>query len=218
MDREFWLERWRKREIGFHEGRPNAMLEKHWPTLGLAPRARVLVPLCGKSLDLVWLAARGHRVAGVELSEIAVREFFTENEIEPAVEARGALTVWSGGDVEVWCGDLFALDSRQLGPIDGVYDRAALVAMPPDRQPAYGAQVASIVGPRASGLLITVAYDQDRMQGPPFSTPLERVHMAYGPHFEITEVDRGDALDNRSELRQRGIDSMESITMRLSRR
>ena len=84
MDAEFWLERWREGRTHFHQTRITPLLQKYWPTLAVPKGGRVLVPLAGKSLDMVWLAAQGHAVLGVELSQLAVDQFFEENELRPA--------------------------------------------------------------------------------------------------------------------------------------
>ena len=90
MDPDFWQDRWRTRQVGFHQPAPHPFLERWWPSLGLPSGTRVYVPLCGKSLDMVWLAVRGYHVVGSELSEIAVAEFFGEHHQGPADDARAA--------------------------------------------------------------------------------------------------------------------------------
>src|SRR5271168_4030892 len=84
---EFWHDRWRTGQIGFHQSAVDRHLAAHWPTLELAAASPVFVPLCGKSLDLLWLRDRGHAVLGVELSAVAVESFCMEN----AVPARRRL-------------------------------------------------------------------------------------------------------------------------------
>lgn len=176
------------------------------------------MPLCGKSADLVWLAARGHAVIGVELSEIAVREFVAENALEPTQEQHGTHTVWRAGPIEIWQGDYFSIPKSAIGRIDGVYDRAALVAMPPAMQQAYAAKTAELVTAGTPMLLIAFDYDQSRMSGPPFSVPAERVRELYRADFDIAEIDRIDVLDIRSDLRQRGLTALTTIVMQLNRR
>ena len=68
-----WIERWREGRTGWHEVDGSALLRRHWPRL--VRGSRVLVPLCGKSVDMLWLASQGLEVTGVELSEIAARAF-----------------------------------------------------------------------------------------------------------------------------------------------
>lgn len=134
MDPTFWRERWQKKEIGFHQPAYHTLLLKHWPQLQLAPGSRVFVPLCGKSLDMVWLAEQGHRVVGAELSELAVDEFFAERGLAPTVRTVGNFTVKAAGPYELWCGDIFELPREAVADVAGVYDRAALIALPPDLQ------------------------------------------------------------------------------------
>lgn len=121
MEPQFWLERWQRNEIGFHQDAPHAALARHWPALELPQASRVFVPLAGKSRDLLWLAERGHEVVGIELSELAVQQFRQELAAAPQPWHRR---------IDLRCGDFFALDAAALGPIDAIFDRAALVALP----------------------------------------------------------------------------------------
>ena len=139
MQPEFWHERWSSNRIGFHRDAPLPLLVAHWTALGLAPDARVFVPLCGKSLDMVWLAERGHRVLGVELSELAVRQFFDERGLVPAIHETAAGAHFVAGAYELIVGDAFALEADVLADCAAVYDRAALIALPPDLRRTYAA-------------------------------------------------------------------------------
>lgn len=168
----FWHERWTTNQIGFHLPEPNAQLLRWWPTLNLPSGARVLVPLCGKTHDLAWLAGQGHAVVGVELSALACTAFFEEHGLVPAVEARGPFMAWSAGNVTILQGDVF--DLPQVAPLDGfaaVWDRAALIALPPDLRARYLREI-QVPGPH---LVVTMVYDQSRRDGPPFSVPDEVV-------------------------------------------
>jgi thiopurine S-methyltransferase len=162
-----WLARWRDGRIGFHEGRTNALLERH--AAGIAGARRVLVPLCGKAEDLAFLAAHGHQVVGIELVEQAVREFFEEHALVPSVSARGGLVEYRAGAVTLLAGDLFAATPELVGPVDALYDRAALIALPAELRPRYVAHLRTLLPPGAPGLVITLEYDQQRMKGPPFA-------------------------------------------------
>jgi len=162
-----WIARWRDGRIGFHEGRPNALLERHLDRL--AGCRRVLVPLCGKAEDLAFLAARGHEVIGIELAEQAVREFFAEHRLEPSVAAHGPFIAYRAGPIALLVGDVFAATAALLGPIDAVYDRAALIALPAALRPRYVAQIRALLPAGAPSLVITLEYDQRAMTGPPFA-------------------------------------------------
>lgn len=175
METEFWLTRWEKREIGFHQNAINRYLEQYWPSLKLAKDCTVLVPLCGKSKDMGWLAQQGHHVLGVELSEIAVREFFEEWEVQPTVDLRGPFTRYSGKNVELLVGDFFALTVEDLQEVRGVYDRAALVALPPDMRREYVNLLAERLPANTQTLLITFEYRLGDREGPPFSIPIDAV-------------------------------------------
>src|SRR5690606_29941819 len=137
MDAQFWLDRWREGRTNFHQARVAPPLQKYWPALGLAPGSLVLVPLAGKSLDMLWLARQGLRVLGVELSPRAVEQCFAENGLRPQVRDSAQGRHYAAGDIELICGDIFDLDDATLAACAGVYDRAALVALPADMRGRY---------------------------------------------------------------------------------
>ena len=185
MDAHFWLGRWERGEIGFHEGRPNALLVKHLLALALAPGARVFVPLCGKTADIPWLLSRGFRIAGAELSQLAVRELFASLGITPADSAAGPLTHYTWQDIDIFQGDIFELTKAALGPVDAIYDRAALVALPEPTRDRYAASLVDQTG-GAPQLVISFEYDQALVSGPPFSVPADEIRRLYGARYEIT--------------------------------
>ncbi|MEO1493528.1 MAG: thiopurine S-methyltransferase [Pseudomonadota bacterium] len=189
MDTAFWHERWESGQIGFHEGEGNALLTTHLDVLGLERGARVFVPLCGKTRDIPWLLSKGYRVIGAELSEIAVRDLFSDIDVTPEISAIGDLTLYRADGVDVFVGDVFALDAATLGAVDAVYDRAALVALPDDMRARYAAHIPAITG-GVPQLLITFDYDQAVMPGPPFSVPPAAVHRFFDAGFTVTEVSR----------------------------
>lgn len=218
MDRTFWLERWQNHDIGFHHTKPQPVLVKHWPAIDVAKGGNVLVPLCGKSLDMVWLAEQGFNVIGVELSDIAVAEFFSERAITPAVKKTGKFTVSASGPIEIWRGDFFELSTAELPRIDALYDRAALVAMPDDMRPRYAAKLAELLTPGARGLLIGLDYNINEMKGPPFPVPQSEVRKLLGSHFDIELLDARDALTKNEHLAKRGVTRLEEASYLLKRR
>ena len=127
MHSDFWLERWRTHQLGWHRDEVNPALVRHWPSVGLDPASKVLVPLCGKTRDMAWLADAGHEVLGCELSDIAAREFFSESNLVPDSRREGRFVRHRGGSVTILEGDVFDLDRSTLADIGGVYDRGALV-------------------------------------------------------------------------------------------
>lgn len=191
MDPSFWRQRWQANEIPFHECATNPRLVKHFPALSLAPGSRVFVPLCGKSLDLSWLLALGHAVAGAELSDLAVTQLFIELGMEARITEFGKVRQYSGTKIDVFVGDIFDVSREMLGPVDAVYDRAALVALPEEMRTRYAAHLREITA-RAPQLLICYAYDQAVVDGPPFSVGREELNRLYGESYSLTLRDSAD--------------------------
>ncbi len=197
---EPWKERWEEGRIGWHEESGNAGLKKHWRASGRT----VLVPFCGKSVDLCWIAEQGNRVIGVELSSIAVEAFFAEQQLDFSIEA-GDLPRYEakGADITIYCGDFFALSSIRC---DAHYDRGALAALPPDMRPAYAAHVNRLLQDDAEQLVITLEYASDVANGPPFSIPGEEV-LGYWRGLEC--VDSYEDIDNAPpKFLEAGLSSM----------
>jgi len=175
MDPAFWKARWGEGRIGFHEGKPNSYLVRHHDKLATYPR--VLVPLCGKAEDLAYLAAHGHEVVGVELVEDAVKAFFAEHALEPQVAHLGAFVEYTAPQLRILVGDIFATTRDVLGPIDAIWDRAALVALPDDLRRRYVDHLRSLAPKRV--LIVTFEYEQSLMQGPPFSVEEAELRALY---------------------------------------
>ena len=188
MEHDFWHERWNLNQIGFHEAEANALMVSNLDALDLAPGARVFLPLCGKTRDIAWLLDRGYRGVGAELSEKAVRALFAEMDFAPEVSEHGRLRRFSGPDIEILAGDVFEVTAEALGPVDAVYDRAALVALPPETRPRYAAHVHDITG-GARQLLICFEYDQSVMPGPPFSVDAAEVERVHAPRYGLTRLE-----------------------------
>lgn len=179
MQHAFWHDKWERGEIGFHQKDINAFLVRFADTAGLTEGKRVLVPLCGKSQDMTWLLQRGCEVIGVELNESAVQQYFAELGITPTVSDVGDFTCYQAPDITLYCGDILSITPELLGDIDGVYDRAALVALPEDMRRAYVKTLKS-AAPKAQHLLITFEYDQALHSGPPFSVTEAELIELYG--------------------------------------
>ena len=185
MNSSFWHQRWEKNEIGFHEGKPNPLLVKHFHELSVAKGRRIFVPLCGKTLDIFWLLSRGYRVTGAELSQLAIEQLFMELGMQPEVTTVGNVEQWSANNLDIFVGDIFAVSEKMLGPIDAVYDRAALVAFPEDMRKRYTAHLTEVTK-KSPQLLICYEYDQRLMDGPPFSVRNEEVHRHYATAYDLT--------------------------------
>ena len=155
-DNQLWLQCWRDQCTDFHQRIVNPLLVRFWPSLELAYGSRVFVPLCGKSLDMICLAQQGHDVIGVELSPVAVENFFRENDLRPTKQRLGQFTLWRDGNVSILCGDYFALTREDIGPFDTVYDRAALTALPENIRSCYVEQLTKLVHSTAGIFLLTI--------------------------------------------------------------
>lgn len=190
MRPEFWRQRWAENQIGFHQNTPTPLLLKYWPTLGIAAGARVFVPLAGKSLDMAWLASQGYRVLGVELSQLAVEQFFDEHGLQPSVSESKSGRHYAAGGIELICGDAVSLDEEALHDCAAVFDRAALIALPPELRARYASQLYARLPAGCRGLLVTLEYPQHERAGPPFSVQEDEVRLLYARDRDIDLLDR----------------------------
>jgi len=205
MNPEFWQKRWQEGRIGFNQSTVNPLLIEHFNRLNLPTGSRVFVPLCGKSIDMVWLATQGYDVVGIELVETAVQEFFAKQNIEPTIYQQADnptikyyQSQLSEQTITLWVADIFALTFEDVGSIDAVYDKAALIALPTDMRVKYSEQVRKLSSDtsKADGanneitpqLLLTLNYDQRKKNEPPFSIDGEQLERYYGDHYQIGEL------------------------------
>ena len=184
MEASFWHAKWEKSEIAFHQDDFNPLLLDHFGALSLPAGSRVFVPLCGKTRDILWLLQSGYRVVGAELSRVAVEQLFAEMDLQPSISQVGPLTRFATEDIDIYVGDIFELSGSELGQVDAVYDRAALVALPADMRQRYAEHLVAITD-RARQLLIAYDYDQSLQDGPPFAVGADEVRRLYDPHYEL---------------------------------
>lgn len=218
MHPDFWLQRWRDNEIGFHQDKPTPLLLKHWPAIGMPTGATIFVPLAGKSLDMVWFASQGYRVLGVELSPLAIKQFITEHGVVPEVRETKYGTHYFADHVEIICGDVFALDADALVDCSVVFDRAALVALPPELRRRYVDEVYALLPPGCRGVLITLEYPPNEKQGPPFSVTETEVRELFDRDWHIDVLERRDILAQQPAFIEEGVSTLETVVYRLIRR
>lgn len=209
MKKEFWLERWERAEIGFHQDAVNPYLLQYWPELHAAQGGEVFVPLCGKSLDMLWLRQQGHAVLGVELSPIAVRDFFAENGLALTHASGGQFDRCEAEGVRILCGDFFELSREHLVQVRAVYDRASLVALPPEMRARYACHLAELLPSGTPVLLVTFDYPQDEMNGPPFAVSADEVRALYGAYAEVRLLAQVDILEREPRFKARGVTRMQ---------
>lgn len=218
MDADFWHQRWREGRVGFHQDRPTPLLLEHWPLLDVARGRRVFVPLAGKSLDLAWLAAQGYRVLGVELSSLAVEDFFATQGLTPQVHDSRYGRHYRAGDIELICGDVFALDAEVLADCAAVYDRAAMIALPPHLRGRYASELYALLPTGCRGLVITLEYPQHEKHGPPFSVNESELRELYQHNWEIQTLERRNILAADPGFAAQGVTALEAVVYRLARK
>ena len=217
MKAEFWHERWSRQEIGFHRKQVHPLLEQFFDLLR-PEHHTIFVPLCGKSIDMLWLADHGLHVVGSELSKLAVSTFFEENKLTQEVLSAEPLQGFRSERVLLWQGDYFALSAHHLNGASCFYDRAALVALPADMRIKYVEKLNSLMPKNAEGLLITFDYDQTQMDGPPFAVPPLEVHQLFADEWEITNRSHQDVIKTHPGLQARGLTSLTETCWHLKRR
>lgn len=218
MKKDFWLERWEREEIGFHQNEVNPHLCEFWPELNLARGSIVFVPLCGKSQDMLWLREQGHMILGVELSAIAVQAFFSENGYTPQHIKSGTFDHCEADGIRILCGDFFDLSRDDMANVSAVYDRASLIALPPEMRIRYVRHLVSILPPATQILLITVDYPQSEMQGPPFSVSSGEVEALYREYAEVRLLAHLEVLAQNPRFQQRGLSRLQENIFQLTLR
>ena len=217
MHHDFWHERWLTGQTGFHQSAVHPLLERWWPSLDVPAGARVYVPLCGKSLDMAWLADRGYRVVGSELSPIAIREFFAAAGLAARQAVENDFIRHTAGAFEILEGDALALTPQLTGPLDAFYDRAALVALPSGMREQYFATLAALLPQGAGGLLVSFEYPQEMKGGPPFSVETAEIARLCNGLFSLRELERVDVLAASPKFAELGIPALHEIAYALQR-
>lgn len=192
-------------EIGFHQNEINPYLQEYWRKLALMPDSEVLIPLCGKSHDMLWLRAQGHQILGVELSSLAARSFFEENNLSVQRIEYDSFIQLEHDHVRVLCGDFFDLKKEHLAHVEAIYDRAALIALPAHMRKQYIDHLLTILPKKVPILLITLDYPEPEMPGPPFSVSLEEIKSLYHSYTNIERLVHRDVLEQNQRFQERGL-------------
>jgi thiopurine S-methyltransferase len=214
---EFWLDRWRAAQIGFHQAATDRHLVAYWPSLKLPADSSVFVPLCGKSLDLLWLRDQGYSVSGVELSPIALESFCMEHGIPARRRLLPDFDVYEAERLTLFRGDYFKLTKSQVGNVSAIYDRAALISWTPALRSAYVNHLTSLTATGTQMLLISVEYPEAQMAGPPFPLTRDMIDALYAAHYSIELLGRHEILELEPRLRARGLTELREVAYRLTR-
>lgn len=204
---DYWHQKWEFNDIGFNQSKPNPLMTKYFEVLDLKQDSRIFVPLCGKSIDMLWLVEQGYYVIGVELSAIACAAFFEEHQIPVTIIRSKYFTHYQSDKITLLAGDFFNLDSIILGDIDAVFDRAALVALSPPLRRRYVNFLMHLCQPQTSIFLISFSYEQDAIQGPPFSVDKNEVTAIYSADFNIKLLFDGPVKRISPHLQVKGLAS-----------
>ena len=208
----FWHDRWKNQLTRWHRVEYNDLMVKHWHSLNAPDGSEVFVPLCGKSLDMLWLADQGYSIVGLEMVEQAIHTFFKENQLSPESTQFGKLVKHSSPPFTIFQGDVFALEAGTV-QADAWYDRAAMVAIPPSTRESYVQQIRQQTKSGAVGLLITFTYPQHEADGPPFSLTDEDAFTLFSEGFEIERLEVIDVSDEKD----RGVSSVTSSVFKITR-
>lgn len=127
-----------------------------------------LIPGCGSAWEAAHLAELGWPVTALDFSPLA---------IEKAREVLG------DSPVKLVCADFFTFAPRQ--PLDLIYERAFLCALPRKLWADWGKQVAELLpsGARLAGFFFLC----DQPKGPPFGILPAQLDELLRPNFELIE-------------------------------
>jgi len=223
METEYWLKRWREGRTGWHREEVMPLLVQHWPALNVPRGARVLVPLCGKSLDMLWLSRQGMHVLGVDVSAIAIESFLAENQLHARTRSTAEGTHYDvtnapGGEIEIINGDVFELDPAVIARCDAFYDRASIIAMPAAMRGRMADTVYMQLPAGSAGLLIALDYPENEMQGPPFSVDEAELRRLFDQQWNIEQMERRDILASQPSFQEQGVTALHTSVYALTRR
>jgi len=209
MGKEYWLNKWLQNDIKFNQDEVNTHLQHYYSKLNLNRSDRIFVPLCGKSIDMLWLAQKGHPIVGVEFSPIACKSFFEENNLPYQEKTQEAFTVYYNNTIMIYCGDFFALTPGLIGNVKAVYDRGGFIALSPSIRKQYVEHLVTLIPAGSKVFMTTIEYDQQQMDGPPYSTSFDNIKQFYGPHFHIDRLEH-TPYELPEHLREKGLQSADS--------
>ena len=206
MKKEFWLEKWQNNQTGFHKDFTHPLLVEFVGQLNVSKGDTIFVPLCGKTIDMLWLNSQGYHVIGIELSELAVEQFFAENNISFELTKDDLFNVYTHENITIYQGDFFDLTTSHLQNVKAVYDRAALIALPDGLVEKYTSAMRDIVPDDSKYLLITLELQRTTTDalGPPFSIPDKKVHQLFAQYQSVTLLQEEDIIEREQGFQKLG--------------
>lgn len=224
METEYWLKRWREGRTGWQHTEVMPLLTKHWSALEVPRGSRVLVPLCGKSLDMLWLSQQGMHVFGVDISPVAIESFLAENHLH--ARARGGVdgthyeitNAPDGGSIEIVNGDIFGVDGASTAACTAFYDRAATIALPAAMRERLARDVYAKLPAGSRGLLIALDYPEGEMQGPPFSVDKTEMSRLLDAQWDLVQLERRELPTDEPPFSEHGVTALHTSVYTLARR
>lgn len=218
MNPDFWIQRWTEGRTGWHQDEVTPFLRERWAEVGADARSQVLVPLCGKSLDMPWLALNGHRVLGIELAQAGIDAYLAEQEFQPVARQTPVGPIFDAGPVQLLRADIFDVPTATLAGCRAIHDRAAMIALPAQMRQRYVAHVYGALPSGSSGLLITLEYPQHEKAGPPFSVDEAEVRTLLEPDWQVELLERRNILRKQPAFLEAGVSQLHTAAYRLRKR
>lgn len=209
MDFEFWNNCWVKPTQPFHLTKPHHFLTKYFNQY-FADEERVLLPLCGKTQDLNFLARNGIKAVGVEFNPHAVESFFEDSQLTPKITSFDSKTRYQTTNIEIWLSDFFKIKQDDIGHFQSIFDRAALVALPIEMRRDYAKHLLSFLAPHGRLLLVTMDYDVEQMSGPPFYIDKTEIEELF-PRTHIKQLARTSIIQSHPRWRELELSRLDEV-------
>jgi thiopurine S-methyltransferase len=215
MQISYWESRWQKNNIGFHNPEINSYLLEFAPISIPENTKKVLVPLCGKTKDMIWLRDKGYSVIGIEAIPLACESFFREQEIPYELKKSHGFTIYFSENLEIWCGDFFKFPNKVIQECEFIYDRACIVALPSELRILYAKKINEAAVSGTNMLVHTFFYDQEKMAGPPFSVPNEEIDQKFSEQWQIKTLFDNSVLAKYERYRTKGLNQLSESVLHL---
>ena len=190
-----WFDRWKDNRIGFHQNEISPYLLKYAHKLN--KNNTVFVPLCGKSLDMLYLSDNFANVIGVELVKDACDAFVKENNLKATIKEKECfvdykITNKNKENIELLCGDIFDIKPKHIKQSIDIFDRASLVALDKEDRAKYAILMIELMSVGSKMLLVSLEYKQSERNAPPYSVDEQEIQELYANSCKIEMLERVD--------------------------
>lgn len=198
MNKVFWNNKWENNEIGFHQNNVTPLLKKylHYFLDKNSIKKSCLLPLCGKTFDLIYLSEFFKEVTGVELIKKAIEDFYIENNLE----MRTRNSSISSKNIEIFNEDFFSFNKSENKKYSYIFDRASLIAISPVSREKYVQSIKRSMSTNCKIFLITIEYKQDQIEGPPFSLSDDDVKSLF-KDFKLEKLCRESVIGQNQKFK-----------------